>query len=112
VDDGERGRKEGKGIDRGIKRERERSIPGIDGEKAKRKESERRKRRRRRRKRRMRRWGRRWETQRLVVSLSATTLNRPSALPRPSDPAARFYSPHGNPRTEDKNQYERVAISL
>ncbi|KYQ60760.1 hypothetical protein ALC60_00207, partial [Trachymyrmex zeteki] len=38
--------------------------------------------------------------------------DRSPPFPRPSDPAARFYPPHGNPRTEDKNQYERVAISL
>lgn len=52
-------------------------------------------------------------TQRLVVSLSATTLNRPTVLPHPATlRSSRFYPPHGNPRTEDKNQYERVAISL
>lgn len=51
-------------------------------------------------------------TQRLVVSLSATTLNRPSSRTPATLRSSRFYPPYGNPRTEDKNQYERVAISL
>lgn len=56
-------------------------------------------------------------TQRLVVSLSATTLNQPTGLPPvrplPSDPAVPTTHPTAQPpRTEDKNQYERVAISL
>lgn len=41
------------------------------------------------------------------------TSGAPPPSPRPSDPAARFSThPTSDPRTEDKNQYERVAISL